>query len=75
MDKTRLETVLTVTYLSELAVIRGLLEAEGIASYVPDEFTVTAQPFYADAIGGVKLQVHEDDRERALTIIRDAGFA
>ncbi len=47
------------------------LEAEAIECFVKDEFT---DPFVSNAIGGVKLQVREQDCARAIQILKDAGF-
>jgi hypothetical protein len=66
-------TVLTFTYPHELAVIRGRLESEGIECFVKDELTVQVNPFYSNAIGGVKLQVKESDLEKAMEILRETG--
>src|SRR5689334_13126081 len=50
-------------------VVRGLLDAEGIATFVPDDLTKTVDPFIT---GGnaftVTLQVPADDLERARAV-------
>jgi hypothetical protein len=58
----------------ESAVLRSRLEAEGIECYLLDEYTVEANPFYSNAIGGVKLQVKEVDVPRAFEILKEAGY-
>jgi DNA-directed RNA polymerase subunit RPC12/RpoP len=65
----KLITVLTVTYPHELIVIRGRLESEGIACFAQDELTVQVNPFYSNAIGGIKLQVRESDYSKAVEIL------
>ena len=67
-------TVLTVTYAHEIAVIRSRLESEGITCFVQDELTVQVNPFYSNAIGGVKLQVLSRDLSRAIEILKEAGY-
>lgn len=67
-------TVLTVTYPSELAIIRGRLELEGIECFVRDELTAQVNPFYSNAIGGIKLQVKESDLENAMIILKETGY-
>ena len=67
-------TVLTFSYPSEAAIIRGRLEAEGIECFVQDELTVQVNPFYSNAVGGVKLQVRESDLEQAVEILKEAGY-
>ena len=66
--------VATFTYPTELAVIRGRLESEGIECFLKDEYTVQAYNFYSNAIGGIKLQVRESDAERAIQILKEAGY-
>jgi predicted RNA-binding Zn-ribbon protein involved in translation (DUF1610 family) len=68
------KTVLTFTYPSEMVVVRGRLEADGIECFVQDELTIQVNPFYSNAIGGVKLQVKESDYESAVEILRQRGY-
>ena len=74
MENEKFITVLTVTYAYEIAIIRGRLESEGITCFVKDEFTVQVQPFYSNAIGGVKLQVRESDLNQAIEILKETGY-
>jgi DNA-directed RNA polymerase subunit RPC12/RpoP len=74
MENEKFVTVLTFTFVHEVAVIRGRLEAEGIICFVKDEFTVQVQPFYSNAIGGVKLQVRENDLNQAIEILKETGY-
>ena len=74
MKNEKIVTVLTTTFGYEMAVIRGRLEAEGITCFVQDELTVQVNPFYSNAIGGVKLQVMERDWEQAMTILKETGY-
>jgi type III secretory pathway lipoprotein EscJ len=69
-----LVTILTVSYPHELVVIKGKLESEGIACYTQDELMAQIAPFYSNAIGGVKLQVPEDQVARALEILKEGGY-
>ena len=72
MDK--FVTVKTFTYPLEVAVIRGRLEAEGIECFAQDELTAQVNPFYSNAIGGVKLQVREQDLRKAIEILEETGY-
>ena len=74
MEKETFITVLTVTYAYEVAVIRGRLESEGITCFVQDELIVQVNPFYSNAIGGVKLQVLSSDLSRAIEILKEVGY-
>jgi hypothetical protein len=67
-------TVLTFTYPYEVAIVRGRLESEGIECFVQDELTLQVQPFYSNAIGGVKLQVKDCDLKQAVAILEEAGY-
>jgi hypothetical protein len=58
----------------ELAIPRGRLEADGIECRVLDELTVQVNPFFSNAIGGVKLQVKEGDIQKAVAILIDGGY-
>ncbi|MDR1810608.1 MAG: DUF2007 domain-containing protein [Prevotella sp.] len=70
MDK--LVTVRTFTHPSEMYVIRWRLEMEGIECYAKDELTVQVNPFYSNALGGVKLQVRESDLEKAAAVLKES---
>ena len=67
-------TVLTFTYPNEVVVIRARLESEGIECFVKDELTVQVNPFYSNAIGGIKLQVRESDLDRTIEILKEGGY-
>ncbi|MDD6210814.1 MAG: DUF2007 domain-containing protein [Bacteroidales bacterium] len=69
----KLVTIKTFTYPHELAIIRSKLESEGIYCFAQDELTAQVHPFYSNAIGGIKLQVREEDIEKAITILKENG--
>ena len=54
--------------------MQSFLEAEGIYCFLKDENSVIMMPYLADAIGGVKLQVREEDVVQAVEILKQAGF-
>ena len=64
-------TVLTVGLPQHMWVIRTRLESEGIECFAKDELTVQSDNLYSNAVGGVKLQVQEDDVPRAIEILKD----
>ncbi len=70
----KLVTVKTFVFSHEIGIAQSLLESEGIYCFVQDELTSQVHPFISTAIGGVKLQVMEDDVERAVRILKDGGF-
>ncbi len=66
----KLITIATFPDALKAQIMRGRLEAEGIPAFIADEHTITNQPYLYMAYGGVRLQVIEHDRERALAIIK-----
>ena len=69
-----LVTVKTYSYAHEPAVVRILLESEGIVTYVRNEVMSQINPFYSSIGGGIKLQVNKPDVEKALAIMQEKGF-
>ena len=70
----RLVTIKAFTFSHEVAIVRGRLESEGIYCFVQDELTAQVNPFYSIAIGGVKLQVREEDVEKAVILLKESGY-
>ena len=52
--------------------LRARLEGSGVTSYIRDENLITLDWLYSNAIGGVKVDVMDEDYEKALAIL-DAG--
>lgn len=46
------------------------LEAEGIRAYLQDEHTVTINPLFSNAIGGIKLMVYGEQVARAQELLQ-----
>ncbi len=67
-------TVLAFTYPHEAYLAKATLEAEGIHVELKDEFTAQVHNFYSDAIGGVKIQVHPSEFQRAQFLLQEAGY-
>ncbi|MDT0677762.1 DUF2007 domain-containing protein [Autumnicola musiva] len=57
-------------YSSEAQILRGRLEAEGIKTFLNDQYTIDTDPLVSHAIGGVKLLVYSDDKEKALRLLK-----
>jgi hypothetical protein len=66
-------TVAVFTYPTEVIVPRITLESAGIECITRDEETITANPMLSNAVGGIKLQVKEQDFEWAVAILEEAG--
>jgi hypothetical protein len=54
--------------------VEGRLQADGIECYVQDEHTLQVNPLYNNALGGIKLQVKEEDVQTAVTVLRMHGY-
>ncbi|ADV48429.1 DUF2007 domain-containing protein [Cellulophaga sp. E16_2] len=61
-------TIATFEYSSDLQVFKIKLESEGITVFVKDEYTINSDPMISNAIGGAKVQVFQEDKERAIEI-------
>jgi hypothetical protein len=69
-----LVTIQTYTYPQDMAIVRSLLESEGIETFVLDEVISQVNPFYANAVGGIKLQVESRDVQKAMEVLQEKGF-
>lgn len=65
---------MTFSHPADMYVLVEKLESEGINCFVQDEMMAQINPFYSNAIGGVKLQVLESDVARASQILQKAGY-
>ena len=52
-------------------IIKGKLEANGIACYLADDNMGTIMPIYNQAIGGVKIRVFERDLKKSRMIVAE----
>lgn len=62
-------TIATFDFLPQAEIVRGRLQAEGIACELADQHLVQTDWLYSIAVGGIKLQVEASDVERALMIL------
>jgi hypothetical protein len=53
--------------------LRARLEGSGIASYIRDENLVTLDWLYSNAVGGVKVDVMDEDYDQALEAMGSDG--
>lgn len=63
------ETIAIFTYQSEYAVLRLLLEQENIRFVFQNETMISVLPFHSNALGGIRLKVHQEDKELALQVL------
>ncbi|WP_206052657.1 putative signal transducing protein [Neptunomonas marina] len=66
-----LTTIAHYDYPHEAHIARAKLESEGIPAVLADEQTITMQWLYAQALGGVKLQVPASAAETALALLAE----
>jgi hypothetical protein len=67
--------IATFSKPEEAHLLRMRLEAGGVAARIQDENMVQINWLNSNAIGGVRVQVPEDDLSLALEILRDEGVA
>jgi len=65
-------TIARFTYPSEYVVLKLLLERSLINFIFLNETAINVMPFHSNAFGGIRLQVHKKDKEKAIQIIK--GF-
>ena len=63
------------TLQTDLAVVRSLLESEGIECFVRDELTTQVYTFSSAIIGGNRLDVLENDFDKAKAVIDSQGYS
>lgn len=68
-----MKTIATFSKAEEAHLLRMRLEAGGIPAYLLDENIVQVNWLYSNAIGGVRVQVAEEDVAKALELMNEAG--
>jgi hypothetical protein len=59
-------------WLHEAHFVKSVLESEGIDVLLPDEYLVGINPFYVNAVGGVKVMVRAHELTRAKELLESA---
>lgn len=67
-------TIATFSKPEEAHMLRLRLEAGGVPAYIQDENMVQTDWLYSNAIGGVRVQIEEEDADRAKEILQDPGI-
>ncbi len=62
-------TIATFDTMPDAHIALGRLRAEGIDARLADEHLVQTDWLYAIAVGGIKLQVSENDAEHARAVL------
>lgn len=68
------KTIAIFSYPAEYAVLRLLFDNEEIRYVFLNETLVSIIPIYSNAFGGIRLQVHIEDIEKAEEIIKNLDF-
>ena len=63
-------TIRTCSLLPEAHLLQSYLGGSGIDSFLPDENTIQLDWLWSNAIGGIRVQVADEDAERAEEILR-----
>lgn len=63
-------TVAIFDYPHEIAVLKHLLDQEGIRYFFENETMMNIVPMYSQALGGIKLKVHSEDAEAVREILK-----
>ncbi len=66
-----MKTIATFTDPMGAHLLIARLEGSGVRAYIRDENMVAVDWLYANAIGGVKVDVADEDLERALELLAD----
>ena len=69
------KTVAFFTFPSEYVVLKLLFDQEGIDYVFLHETMIGVLPFHSNAFGGIRLQVHKKDIEKAEKIMNDLNDA
>lgn len=67
--KNTLSTICRFTDPIQAHIVKGRLEAEGIYDYLANEHHIWAKWTISNALGGVELQVYNNDKKKELEII------
>ncbi len=71
-DEIELRELVTVREfrdLPEAVLAKGLLESAGIECFLADDNIVRMDWFYSNAVGGIKLQVNQEDAAAAIEVL------
>jgi cytochrome bd-type quinol oxidase subunit 1 len=69
-----LVTIYSVSFPDSPAIIKARLDSEGIECFTQNETTIQVDPLISNAVGGIKIQVKEQDAQQALEILYSEGY-
>lgn len=74
MEEEKFTLLRRFQYSSEATIYGGKLESQGIEVFLRDQFTIDSNPFYSNALGGIRMFVKTEDFERANQILNDVNL-
>jgi len=66
-----LTTIKTCYSQIDAHILKNMLEGEGIECILFDYNIVSINPLYSNAVGGIKLKIQEEDKEKAMVILAE----
>lgn len=69
--KDKIVTLSTYYDLMEAEIVLGRLQANGVSCFIADDNIVASNPFYNQAVGGVKIKVFEHDVETCRNMLAE----
>lgn len=67
-----MKTVVSVNWIHQADQVRMHLEGHGLEVFLPDEGMATSNPLMNTAIGGIRVQVRDEDYEQAMEIMKES---
>ena len=64
-----MKTIASYSNLEDAFLARSRLEGSGVDSYLPDELSATNSPAQLQILGGIRLQVQDEDFDRACAVL------
>lgn len=64
-------TIAVFNYTHEIVILKHILDQEEIHYFFENETMSAIAPFYANALGGIKLKVHPNDFETVQLILEE----
>ena len=74
MEEEKFTLLRRFQYSSEATIYKGKLESQGIEVFLQDQFTIDSNPFYSNALGGIRLFVKTEDFDKANEILGDVNL-
>jgi len=70
-----MKTITTVTWMYQADFLCSQLASYGIDAYVPDQATAGVLPLHGGALGGIRIQVPDEQFDQAVSILPEISSA